>query len=96
MEIAIAICLRVLPLLLYHIRNRQIAANIGVEQDKLKSLPRDYDADNEHIELLKLKSFVAWHQFKDAEILKADIAKKITEICSRIYPLNVFLRNAIV
>lgn len=66
------------------------------EQDKLKSLPRDYNADNEHIELLKLKSFAAWHQFKDAEILKADIPKKITEICSRIYPLNVFLRNAIV
>ena len=66
------------------------------EQDKLKTLPRDYAADNVHIELLKLKSFVAWHQFTDAEILKPAISKKITEICSRIYPLNVFLRNAIV
>lgn len=66
------------------------------EQEKLKSLPRDYSPDNEHIELIKLKSFVAWHQFKDAELLKPAIAEKIAEICSKIYPLNVFLRNAIV
>jgi len=66
------------------------------EQEQLKSLPRDYDADNQHIDLIKLKSFVAWHKFNDAEMLKPVIAEKITEICSKIYPLNVFLRNAIV
>jgi uncharacterized protein (TIGR02453 family) len=65
-------------------------------QDKLKTLPRDYSADNENIELLKLKSFIAWHQLKDKDLMKADLVDKVTAICSKIYPLNVFLRNAIV
>ncbi len=34
------------------------------KQDQLKTVPRDYDADNENIELLKLKSFVAFHHLK--------------------------------
>jgi uncharacterized protein (TIGR02453 family) len=66
------------------------------DQDKLKTLPRDYTADNENIELLKLKSFIAWHQLKDKELMKANLVDKIAGICSKIHPLNVFLRNAIV
>jgi uncharacterized protein (TIGR02453 family) len=66
------------------------------DQDKLKTLPRDYSADNENIELLKLKSFIAWHELKDKDLMKTDLVDKIAAICSKIYPLNVFLRNAIV
>lgn len=65
-------------------------------QDHLKTIPRDYSADNENIELLKLKSFIVMHQLKDKEILNANAAENIAAICSKIYPLNVFLRNAIV
>lgn len=64
-------------------------------QDKLKTLPRDYTADNEHIELLKLKSFIALHQFTDKQLLSPKAAENIAQLCSKIYPLNVFLRNAI-
>lgn len=66
------------------------------EQEKLKSLPKGYTEDNEHIDLLKLKSFIVWHQLKDKDLTKPGIVNKITEICTGIYPLNVFLRNAIV
>lgn len=66
------------------------------EQDKLKTLPRDYAADNENIELLKLKSFIVTYPLKDKELQNKDAAGKIAAICSKIYPLNVFLRNAIV
>ena len=65
------------------------------EQDKLKTNPKGYDAANENIELLKLKSYVAFHQFKDSELTKKDAAEKIVELCSKIYPLNVFINNAI-
>ncbi|RVU01557.1 DUF2461 domain-containing protein [Mucilaginibacter limnophilus] len=65
------------------------------DQDKLKTLPRDYSADNENIDLLKLKSYIAVHQLKDDELLKKDSAAKVAEICSKIYPLNVFLNNAL-
>jgi uncharacterized protein (TIGR02453 family) len=65
-------------------------------QDKLKTLPRDYAADNENIELLKLKSFIAWHPLTDKEITGSKLAENVAQLCSKIYPLNVFLRNAIV
>lgn len=65
------------------------------DQEKLKTLPREYSADNEHIELLKLKSFIAEHSFSDKEIMKADIAEKMADVMAKIYPLNVYLMNAI-
>jgi uncharacterized protein (TIGR02453 family) len=65
------------------------------KQDQLKTVPREYNADNENIDLLKLKSFIAFHQLADKEILNAKAADNIVEVCSRIMPLNVFLKNAI-
>ena len=65
------------------------------EQDQLKSVPRDYDAGNENIDLLKLKSFVAFHYLKDNELLKKNAVENIATVSSKIYPLNVFLNNAI-
>jgi uncharacterized protein (TIGR02453 family) len=64
-------------------------------QDKLKTLPRDYTADNENIELLKLKSFIVMHPLKDAEIKSDKAADNIAQLCNKVYPLNFFLRNAI-
>ena len=65
------------------------------KQEQLKSVPREYSAENENIGLLKLKSFVAFHQLKDEELMCKDAVINITAICSRIYPLNVFLNNAL-
>jgi uncharacterized protein (TIGR02453 family) len=66
------------------------------KQEQLKSVPREYSADNENIELLKLKSFIAFHQLTDEELMEKDAPAAIATICSRIYPLNVFLNNALV
>jgi uncharacterized protein (TIGR02453 family) len=65
------------------------------KQEQLKTVPRDYNADNENIELLKLKSFVVFHQLIDKEVQSATAAEDIAGLCSKIYPLNVFLKNAI-
>ncbi len=64
--------------------------------EKLKTVPRDYSPDNENIELLKLKSFIVMRDLKDEEIMHPKAAETIAELCGKIYPLNVFLRNAIV
>lgn len=64
-------------------------------QEKLKSLPRDYTADNENIELIRLKSFIVMHNLTDKEIKSPKAAETIAGLCSKIYPLNIFLRNAI-
>ena len=65
------------------------------DQDKLKTLPRDYSADNENIELLKLKSFIAYHNLKDKELMDKNAVNTVAALCGKIYPLNVFLRNAL-
>jgi uncharacterized protein (TIGR02453 family) len=65
------------------------------KQEQLKTVPRDYSADNENIELLKLKSFVVFHPLTDQEVQSPDAIKKVADLCSKIYPLNVFLKNAI-
>jgi uncharacterized protein (TIGR02453 family) len=65
------------------------------EQEKLKTLPKGYDADNEHIDLLKLKSFIAYRDLKDKELTAAQAAKTVAALCAQIHPLNVFLNNAI-
>ena len=64
-------------------------------QDQLKTIPREYSADNENIDLLKLKSFIVTHKINDKQLLKADCAAYMANICSKIYPMNVFLKNAI-
>jgi len=65
------------------------------KQEQLKTVPREYSPDNENIALLKLKSFIVWHQIKDKDMVKADSTEVIASACHKIYPLNVFLRNAI-
>ena len=65
------------------------------KQVQLKTVPREYSADNENIELLKLKSFVALHKLKEEELMQKKSAAEIAAICGKIYPLNVFLNNAL-
>jgi uncharacterized protein (TIGR02453 family) len=65
-------------------------------QDRLKTIPREYSADNENIDLLKLKSFIVSHKINDKDMLKSNCAENIAQVCSKIYPLNVFLKNALV
>lgn len=66
------------------------------EQDHLKSLPRDYRADNENIDLLKLKSFIAIHKLKDSELIAKNSVDMLAAICKKMLPLTVFLNNALV
>ncbi|MFS2187610.1 DUF2461 domain-containing protein [Mucilaginibacter sp. Mucisp84] len=65
------------------------------KQEQLKSVPKGYEPDNENIDLLKLKSFVAWRKLEDKELTAPGAEKLIADVCSMIHPLNVFLKNAL-
>lgn len=65
------------------------------DQDKLKTVPRDYDAANEHIELLKLKSFAAAHPISDADMQRKNAAEHVAGYLAMTQPLNAFLAQAI-
>ena len=64
-------------------------------QDQLKTTPKGYEADNENIDLLKLKSFIVSHPLKDKELTGPKAVDEVISMCSKIYPMNIFLKNAI-
>ena len=64
-------------------------------EDKLKTTPKGYAIDHPDIEYLKLKSFVAIHQIRDKVLTGPDAIKEVAYIVEKLYPLMVFLRNAI-
>ncbi len=64
-------------------------------QESLRTVPKGYDADNENIDLLKLKSFIAYRDLTDKELGERDAVKMVAKLCVKLHPLNVFLANAI-
>jgi uncharacterized protein (TIGR02453 family) len=65
------------------------------EEDKLKTSPKGYSSDHPDIEYLRLKSFAIAHEIKDEKLNKADTIPYIINVFEKVYPLMVFLRNAI-
>src|ERR1700749_2463625 len=65
------------------------------KQEQLKTLPQGYTAENEHIDLLKLKSFIAIHYLTDAEVCSPKGLQTIVLLCNKIHPINIFLKNAL-
>lgn len=61
----------------------------------LKTTPKGYSADHENIEYLKLKSFTVTSHISDKVLISANSADSLVSILKRLFPLIVFLRNAI-
>lgn len=65
------------------------------QEGKLKTVPKGYPADHPDIEYLKLKSFTASQAFSDQQLAHADAIGNIKKTFQHLYPMIVFLRNAI-
>ena len=63
--------------------------------DKLKTAPKGYPKDHQHIDLLKHKSFVVSHAFTDEQVKDKKFTKQVAAICKEIMLLNTFLKEAI-
>lgn len=62
---------------------------------KLKTVPKGYPADHPDIEWLKLKCFIGKQDIKHTELCKPVAAKTVLGAFESLYPLQVFLRNAL-
>ena len=65
------------------------------EEDKLKTAPKGYPKDHPDLEILKLKSFIAVHNFNVKEICSDSFLKTCVTGCKALQPLNNFLAKAI-
>lgn len=64
-------------------------------EDKLKRAPAGYSEDDPHIEVLKLKSFILYQSFTDAEITGTKSLQKVVDTAKRILPFKRFIHQAL-
>jgi uncharacterized protein (TIGR02453 family) len=61
--------------------------------EKVKTAPKGYAKDHPDIELLKLKNFIAFRQFKDAQVNTSDFLADTVATFRAMKPLNDFLNR---
>lgn len=65
------------------------------DEYKLARPPKGYDKDHKDVELLKLNSYLVWHEFSDKEVLSRNFLKNLTAAAKAMKPLLDFLNTAI-
>jgi uncharacterized protein (TIGR02453 family) len=66
----------------------------GVWGDKLKTAPKGFPKDHPAIEHLKLKSFIAYHNFPDEKLLAKNLLGYSEKVFKAMKPFLDFLRRA--
>ncbi len=67
----------------------------GLRGEQLKTAPKGYPKDHEHIELLRFKSFTVFTEFTDSKVTDADFTEWLANQFKIMQPLNIFLNTAI-
>ncbi len=62
---------------------------------KLSRPPKGYDKDHPDIELLKLNSYIVWHEYTDKEVLSKNFVKEVAKGAKIMKPLLDYLNTAI-
>lgn len=63
--------------------------------DKLKTAPKGYPKDHQHIKLLQHKSFIVSQPFTDTQVMDKKFVRNVAEVCRSIKMLNDYLNEAI-
>lgn len=74
--------------------NKEFRTIFGeIEGEKLKGIPKGFSKENEYIELLRMKSYLASTIVSDKDVLKADFFDYTIRACKVIKPLIDFLND---
>lgn len=65
------------------------------QDDKLKTCPKNFPKDFEHVDLLRYKSYTAVTNIEDKELLSDKLVDKILDSFKELKPLNDFINNAL-
>ncbi len=78
------------------IENEKFKSTFTLEYfDKLKTAPKGYPKEWEHIELLKNRSYAVGHSVSENELFAPDFPEKALEIFRIIQPFNRYLNRAV-
>lgn len=64
------------------------------DEDKLKTVPKGYDKEHKHIDLLKNRSFVVYHEIGDSKLKGKEFEKTVVDGFKAMLPFLGFLREA--
>jgi uncharacterized protein (TIGR02453 family) len=64
------------------------------EEYLLKTTPKGYDKDHPDINLLRLTSFIAWHNLTDKEVMSKNFIAQLGKSAKELKPLIDFLNTA--
>lgn len=65
------------------------------DEDKLKTSPKGYDKDHEHIDLLRFKRYAVMHTITQEEIMADDFIDKVVSIYKEMLPFSQYLNKAV-
>lgn len=78
------------------VENKEFKKTFGaIEGEKLKRVPKGYDAQHPEVEYLKMKSFVAVHKLTDRQVISPDFFKQAVQVFKVLQPFDAFLNQAI-
>ncbi len=69
--------------------------NLIDDGDSLKTSPKGYSGDHEHIELLRRKTFAVQHDVTQKEVMQEDFQAKCVEIYKQMLPFRKYLNKAV-
>ncbi|MGS2741626.1 DUF2461 domain-containing protein [Sinomicrobium sp. M5D2P17] len=67
----------------------------GLYDDRLKTTPKGYDKEHPHIDLLRNKSYVVTHDFKETEITSPGFKEEVISVYRELLPFRNYLSRAI-
>ncbi len=76
------------------LKNKKLKETYGElqEEGKLSRPPKGFDADVPHLEYIKLKNYIVWHELDVRKV--ADLGKMLASDFKDAYPLVTWLRQA--
>ena len=78
------------------IENKEFKSTFTLEYfDKLKTAPKGYPKDWEHLDLIKNRNYAFGHRVEEKELLAMDFLEKAIDVFKIIYPLNSYLNKAV-
>jgi uncharacterized protein (TIGR02453 family) len=78
------------------IENREFKSTFTLEySDKLKTAPKGYPKDWEHLELIKNRNYAVGHRIEEQELFDPGFLKKAIELYKIIYSFNRYLNKAV-
>ncbi len=66
-----------------------------MEDEKLKTSPKGYSQDHQHIDLLRNKSFAVSHELTQKEIMEDDFQNELVKIYKEMLPFRKYLNHAV-